>query len=376
MPTFDSRRATLALGAALLTVLAGCASDSSAPQPPPRRPADLRAQLLTVLPPQLADRQAWATDIVATFSALQLDASPSNLCAALAVVEQESTYRADPPVANLSKIAWDEIDRRAEKLGVPKLLVRGALLLESPNGQRYSDRIDAVKTERQLSEIFEDFIGMVPLGQRLFAGYNPVRTGGPMQVSIAFAERQAKAKPYPFPMDSSVRREVFTRRGGLYFGIAHLLDYPASYDRPIYRFADFNAGQYASRNAAFQNALSLATGIPLALDGDLVAHDNEPDKPGSTEVAARSLARQWDMNEREVRRALEQGDSAAFERTNLYRRVFEHAERLEGRPLPRAMIPKIKLESPKITRQLTTEWFANRVNERHQRCMARIGSAG
>ena len=98
---------------------------------------------------------------------------------------------------------------------------------------------DSVKTEQQLSDIFEDFIDMVPMGKTFFADRNPVRTGGPMQVGVAFAEAHARAKPYPYPVTGSIRNEVFSRRGGMYFGIAHLLDYPASYDRPIYRFADY-----------------------------------------------------------------------------------------------------------------------------------------
>ena len=38
-------------------------------------------------------------------------------------------------------------------------------------GRTWAARIDAVRTERELSEIYEDFIGMVPMGRRLFAGF-------------------------------------------------------------------------------------------------------------------------------------------------------------------------------------------------------------
>jgi hypothetical protein len=251
-------------------------------------------------------------------------------------------------------------------------------MFKSPNGKRYGDRIAAVHSERELSRIYEDFISTVPLGRRLFGDYNPVRTGGPMQVSVAFAEQYAEDHPYPYPVDGTIRREVFSRRGGLYFGIAHLFGYPATYDKPIYRFADFNAGWYASRNAAFQKAASLASGIPLALDGDLVRYGTGlgDSQVGTTELAVRTLGRRLDLNDSEIRRALEQGESLDFEQTALYQRVFALAEKTERRPLPRAVVPQIRLDSPKITRKLTTAWFANRVNQRYQRCMAKASASG
>jgi hypothetical protein len=170
-----------------------------------------------------------------------------------------------------------------------------------------------------------------------------------------------------------VRSEVFTRRGGLYFGIAHLLDYPADYPKAIYRFADFNAGRYASRNAAFQAAVSTLSGIPLDLDGDLVVKGQSADKPGATELAARALSRQLGMDEGAIRQALEKDDGPEFAATALYRKVFDLADRAAKGPVPRAAIPKIRLKSPKITRNLTTEWFATRVDERHRNCLARAG---
>lgn len=60
---------------------------------------------------------------------------------------------------------------------IPPFLVHTALKITSPNGKSYSDRLDNVKTEKQLSAIFDDFIGMVPMGQKLFGSLNPVHTG-------------------------------------------------------------------------------------------------------------------------------------------------------------------------------------------------------
>jgi hypothetical protein len=86
------------------------------------------------------------------------------------------------------------------------------------------------------------------------------------------------------------------------------------------------------------------------------------------------MARRLDMGSGAIREALEQGDGLAFERSELYRRVFDLADRIERQPVPRAVLPRIVLKSPKITRKLTTEWFANRVDERQRKCLARAAA--
>lgn len=336
-----------------------------------RAPEQVHAQVRQLLPAR-SDRESWASAITDAFFALQIDPTTPHLCAALAVAEQESGFVVDPPVANLGKIAHAEIDRRAAAHHVPQFMANAALALTSTNGKSYAVRIDAARTERELSAIYEDLIDRVPLGPRLFGDANPVKTGGPMQVSIAFAEQYAHDHPYPYPLlaDKSIRHEVFTLRGGVYFGIAHLLGYPVSYDRMLYRFADFNAGFYASRNAAFQNALVIASGQPLALDGDLVDYGGGT---GRTELAARALASVIDASDAQIRDALEKGSSIDFEKTTLYDQVYALAEKKRRATLPRAMVPQIALSSPKITRKLTTQWYADRVEARYRSCLARAG---
>src|SRR5690606_16163446 len=121
----------------------------------------------------------------------------------------------------------------------------------------------------------------------------------------------------------------------------HLLGYDASYPSVLYRFADYNAGWYASRNAAFQAAVSRLSGIELALDGDLLI--NGSIDPSQTERAVRAIRRRLDINEARIRPELEKGKTFGFETTRLYRRVFDLADQDAGTPVPRAVLPGIKL---------------------------------
>ena len=367
-PACDSRRAFGWVGVPLvfLLLLASCAGPRFRPAP---NPADVRAVIDGALP-AVSDRTAWTADIADAFAKLGLPPTRENACAVVAVIEQESGFRVDAAVPGLGKLALRTIDARAAHAGVPLAIVHAALDLKSSTGRTYRERIRAARTEKQLSDVYEDFVGRVPLGRTIFASWNPIRTRGPMQVNVAFAERFEAIKPYPgHDPGRDLRDELFTRRASIYFGVAHLLDYQAPYGRYLYRFADYNAGQYASRNAAFQRAASLVAGMPLTADGALLANDPGAKGAGDTERVLLAIAGRLRLSDAAIHMALKEGTAQSFEQTRLYHRVFALADRKRGSRLPRAALPQIRLEGPKIERPLTTDWYARRVNGRFERCV-------
>ena len=338
--------------------------------------SELGLKIARLLPASVKDRSGWARDLQTAYARLKITPAAQTFCASIAVIEQESSFQTDPVVPGLPGIVQKELERRAGKVFIPKLLVEAALLKASPDGRSYRERIDGLKTEKQLNALFEDMIAELPFGKDWLANSNPVHTAGPMQVSVRFAEQYANEKTYPYPVGKSIRDEVFTRRGGVYFGSAILMDYGVPYDDVVYRFADFNAGRYACRNAAFQAALARLSGSALDLDGDLLRYtDGKPaEAPSSVERALRSLADQLQLSPSEIHRDLLLEKTVGFGSSTLFARVFSLADQAAGQKLPRQAMPQIDLKSPKITRKLSTEWFARRVEDRYRTCLARGAS--
>lgn len=333
-----------------------------------------RALLERLLPPGIPDRKGWRDNIMGAFSHLKIPYTPQYFCAVLAVAEQESGYSPDPVVPNLSKIVWGEIEQRRQKYLIPQFVVDAAMSKKSPDGRTFKQRVDALRTKREMNALYEDMVRELPFGQTIFEHKNPIRDGGPMQVSVAFAETHVRAWPYPYSY-ANLRDEVFTLRGSVYFGTAILLQYPAPYHDMVYRFADFNAGRYASRNAAFQLAVSRLSGRKLALDGDIMLYKNKMNRDLSGEVsdtqrALQSIGGRLGMSDAEMLRDLKLEKLSGFAQTPLYQKVYA----LAGPKAPREIIPQIVLVSPKFTHKLTTEWFARRVDGRYQRCLARGGA--
>lgn len=377
----------LRLPALIVVLLAGCASEPAreparpAAKPPapashglPARKAAAPKPLTgtelveSLLPQSLPDKGGWAADIMAAFEALHIAPTRSNVCAVIAEIEQESSFQSDPSVPGLGRIVRRELEVRSGKYGIPQWLMEKSLAMQSPDGRTYDARIDALRTENDVSELYEDMISEIPFGKKLFADYNPVRTGGPMQVSANFADAHMAARRYHNPRDGSLRKVLFTRKGGLYFGVAYLLDYPAAYDSMRFRFADYHAGRYSSRNAAFQQAVSSLSGIALSRDGDLLAYEHGVvrDKPSRTMSALLSIAGRLGMSGKDISRDLQLEKSAAFERSQLYRRVYALVPQM-----PHAAVPEIAVRGPKFTRKLTTASYVRRVDGRYRDCLKR-----
>lgn len=341
---------------------------------PPVTPAPLSDQqihniVLKLLPSTLQDKAGWATDLQMSLKYLQIPPTTAHFCAVIAVIAQESNFQADPAVPNLPGIVQREIAQRSEKYGIPKKVVDWTLDTDSRDGRTYQKRIATLKTEKELSDLIDEVMDRFPMGKKLLGNYNPVRTGGPMQVSVEFADGQVKERPYPYVMQGSVRNEVFSRRGGLYFGSAILLDYPAPYSDILYRFADFNAGRYSSRNAAFQQALARISGQTVSTDGDLLRYVNGKPAPetSSTLRVLLSIRTLLNLNASEIQRDVQLEKLPGFSKTPLYVRVFALADQKGTQP--RTVMPAIDLKSPKFKRKLTTEWFATRVNNRYKACL-------
>jgi len=361
------------------------------PQEPPRPQALPSGVVASLIPPSVEDRAGWARDILIALETVDRAADSRAACAVVAVIAQESSFSADPVVPNLAAIVEREMEARAHRFGPLGPPTLRALLSARPEGARqtFAERLQQVRTERQVDLIFREMVAYYerehPLATAAASAFNnlvsgqslrdlnPITTAGSMQVAVAWSAAQGHSRGLS---QEAVRDLLYTRAGGVRYGTERLLGYRTNYDRMLYRFADFNAGFYASRNAALQEALAKLTGRPLDLDGDFLAYDREG-KPLAAETASsRAVAwlaanRGWPLEPRELRDDLEREKSFAFEETRTVRAIRQEANR-RGLPWTAARLPVVRLESPKLARNRTTAWFAQAVEKRYRACLAKL----
>ncbi len=193
-----------------------------------------------------------------------------------------------------------------------------------------------------------------------------------MQVHIGYAKEHKRQGGNI----AALRSDLYSRYGGLYYGIHRLMMYPADYNKAIYRFADYNSGMYSSRNAAFQSMLNALTNTKLDLDGDLLLYTKDGSIRSTISQSERELTSVFANNNmlvtpRQIRTDLKKEKKKDFEDTATYRAVTKlYQEKMAKEPMY-AIMPEVVISGPKLSRDYNTNWFATRVNGRYQSCMQR-----
>jgi hypothetical protein len=380
------RRATFAL----VLAAAGCGARPPVASPAPAlAPSYLAAaDIAALIDPHVRDRAAWGQAVADALAANRALPDRASACAVLAIIGQESGFQQDPVVPGLARLVDARLDGYRSKLGpLGRPLFARLLGGHGPTDPRsFEERLHHVRTERDVDRIFRELLAdyqtshpaafqAATLAGKLFdldslTDLNPITTAGPMQVGVRFAEGWARDRG----QSGDVREALYTYAGVTY-GTARLFGHQAGYAKMIFRFADYNAGIYTSRNAAVQSQLGKLVGVTLALDGDLLRYrkDGTPSDDDSQTLAALRTFRERlapalarDQLEADVR--LEK--TLAFEGTATFHAIKSAYAARVGPP-EYAILPDVVLESPKMSRKLSTAWFAQSVNKRFEACLVR-----
>lgn len=374
----------------MLLLLFACTADDPPPPEPPfeSRLLDLGAMTRAFPSKQVADRKGWASDLRGVFDQHGIAPTVANTCSTVAVLAQESGFVPNPAVPGIGGMVDTWVADKQASMGKVEGWAFGtglqAVLDTRPPGAKlsYSERLRAARTERDVDlvfrEVVESYRQKLPKPLRVaesavaMVGFdldslNPITTAGCMQVKVGYAEDHARGEG----LDAGVRDQLYTREGCLHYGVVRLME--VEEPKPIYRFADYNAGPYSSRNAAFQEVLARLSGQALALDGDLLRYDKDgspASTPSQTLTAALSLADLLVLSPGRVRKDLSREKEASFAQTETYTKVRELYLARFGAPPPDARLPDVHLESIKLKGDKTTAWFAESVNRRYQACVS------
>lgn len=339
-------------------------------------------QIARSLPNRNQDKAAWAHDIYDIFNTLKIERTPQNICSAVAIIDQESNFKADPTVPNLGVTSLKALNAKLdEKLGNTLAGYFRSMLKNEPTpNNSFEKQILTVKTEKQLDQLYHQMFDYFSekyytrtltqvtklVGGDVAEKLDPITTLGSMQVHINYARDHQRMSG----RNEDLRRDLYSQYGGLYYGIHRLMLYPADYSDPIYRFGDYNSGIYSSRNAAFQKMLAELAKQPIDLDGDLLIYKGNGTQSQS-ESALNLLAQQGllTLTPRQIRSDLTKEKSQAFINTDTYRTVISLYQAKTGKNPLSAIMPQVVISGAKLSRDYNTKWYAEAVNKRYLACL-------
>jgi Protein of unknown function (DUF1615) len=350
---------------------------------------DTTARLIRAAEKAVNDPQGWAFDLHDVLQLHGLPQTRENVCAAIAVIDQESNFHADPTVPGLGKLSETALREKFTKIPVGGTIALRWLENNPAPQTSFMTRIRNAKSERDLDLAYRSLVDyasqsasidtVVRLGllNTLIEDKNEIDTVGSMQVSVKFALDMARQRRWlPMTLDDvyGVRDQLYTRHGGMYYGVKQLLGYDSGYTQKIFRFADYNAGRFASRNAAFQQVVAKLSGDKLSTDGDLLSYNKDGairNTVTSSEKAIRAASEkhQLGLSDKDIRKDLQREKQNDFVTTRTFTALRERYSRVTKQPADFARLPDIALNSPKLKRSFSTGRFAQSVNTRYQACM-------
>ncbi len=333
----------------------------------------------------VSDPPAWSRAVAAALCAARMSLTPEHFALVFAFIEKESSFVAhgllpDQPHA-LRKIAYPIIDdvfaqdpraferligkgQASELAPVMLALLRKTGIADAQTARAtfddYYQQYDwhLVRTEWDLEHQFVDDINEIaqtntavgfllrtlfdlrPSIHERLQQRSLFRTVGPLQVSIAFAQRTTAQADTAYT-DAQLRKMLYTIEGGVYFGTRRLKGLSAVYrqesslDASAVQFIaiDYTGGRYRARNAALIDQLSRLGGVPLAqssrmssaaewklllaLAGELVAAGADLGQADDASAIAQAFQRDF------FNRRLEQSKLYSYVKTEYSRRFGE-----------------------------------------------------
>ena len=203
-------------------------------------------QIAKLIPKRGQDSKSWAQDINQIFDTLKIEKNAQNICTAVAIIDQESNFKANPPVANLGQSSLKAMNEELEeKLGSTLAPYFRTMLKSEPTPDNsFEKQIAKVKTEEELDDIYHQMFAYFSskyyasklnsvtklVGGDIEEKLDPITTLGSMQVQVSYARDHRRMSGN----NLELRKDLYSQYGGLYYGIHRLLLYKANYQDPIY----------------------------------------------------------------------------------------------------------------------------------------------
>ena len=315
------------------------------------------------------DGGRWLNGLNRAFFQLGIDCRRRDfLILVLSTIQQESGVEVDPPLENtdLEAMFQDRLGRLSRNSELAGWLVNASGLEEAMQKKlRRDTRTGRIRTEgdlvryvkEELRPWLRDFLSEnyglpAPLARLAAAAglASPIGTFGPMQVNLHKAYRNARKRGEKVGSPAEMRALLLAPETALERGLLegiHLVwkSYRFYHARlsleqaVLFAGADYNAGEFSSRNAAFQERVAALAGLDLALDGDLLIYrGGVPASARSrTERAIRAIFPK--MTPAAIRSDLRKEKEQAFLATSLARKVCARFRKQERKPCLAARLP-------------------------------------